>query len=285
MSLRLSTGLRNKLLGLSTTIGLNPTFDDDTTGWTAQDATLASVASGQSENALEITETGSANPGIAYQDFTTVIGRIYELSVYFKKGTSATGSIEIGTTGDPDSIHASGALSDADWTLYQIQFRATATTTRVSLITDDATAGETSLFDECVLNEVLDGFKEIMRGCKINVYTGSQPATADTAASGTLLYTLSLDGGATGLSWGNAVAGVIAKVAGETWQGTAVAGGVAGWFRTYEAGTDPAIASEVAARFDGAVGTSGAEMNMSFTTIANGAVQTLSNMTYTQPAS
>lgn len=285
MSFRLSTGLRNKQLGLSTTIGLNPTFDDDVTGWTAQDAVLDSVAGGQSGNALEVAESGGANPGIAYQDFTTVIGRIYELSVYFKQGTADSGRILVGTTADPDSIHASAALSDADWTLYKILFRATATTTRISLETTDATAGETSLFDEAVLDEIVDGFKEIMRGCKINVYTGSQPATADLAASGTLLYTLSLDGGATGLSWGETVAGVIAKAAGETWQGTAVAAGAAGWFRAYESGGDPAVASEVIARFDGACGTSGAEMNMSSTSIALGAVQTLSNMTYTQPAS
>jgi hypothetical protein len=125
----------------------------------------------------------------------------------------------------------------------------------------------------------------IFGACKIAIYTGSQPASADLVKTGTLLVTISLDGGATGLSWDAAVAGVLSKAAAETWQGTAVAGGTAGWFRCFESGDDPALASTTYARFDGAIATSGAQLNMSSTTIVDEAVQTISTFTYTQPAS
>lgn len=285
MALRLSDGLRNKLLGMSSNVGANGTFDTDTTSWTATDSTLASIAGGQSNNCLEVAESGGVNAGKAYQDITTVIGRIYKLSVYFKKGTADAGRFMIGTTGDEDAIYDSGALSDANWTIKTTLFEATATTTRVTLQTNDVTAGETSLFDEFTLDEIVDGFKEIMRGCKVAIYTGSQPADANSVATGTLLATISLSGGATGLSYANAASGAIAKNAAENWTGTAGATGTAGWFRCYQDGDVPANASTVFARFDGAIGTSGAELNMSNTSITSGAVQTVSSFTYTQPAS
>jgi len=286
MALRLSTGLRNKLMGLRTTIGDNPTFDSDTTGWTASDATLSAESSGgQSNGHLRVTETGSANPGQAYQDFDTVIGRVYVFRVYFKKGTADTGSILIGTTGDPDAIWDSTGLSDAGWTLYERAFLATATTTRITLQTDDATAGEYSDFDEAELDEVLDGAKEIFRGSKLAVYSGSQPTDADSAATGTLLFTISLNGGATGLSFENAASGVLVKATAETWQGTAVASGTAGWCRLYEEGDDPSLASTVFARIDGNAGTSGAQLNMSNTAVTSGAVQSVSAFSLTLPAS
>jgi len=284
MALRLSTGFRNKQLGQAVSIALNGTFDSATTSWTAVAATLASVASGQSGNCLEVTSSGNAL-GQAYQDVTTVIGRMYKLTCYFKAGTSGFGSIQVGDSGDPNAIAESGALSDAGWTQHTILFIATAVTTRITLETTDPTTGETSLFDELVVNEIMDGVQAILRGCKIAIYSGTQPADADSVETGTLLVTISLDGGATGLSWDDAAAGVLSKAAAETWQGTAVATGTAGWFRCYQSGDDPSAAETVLARFDGSVSTSGAQLNMSSTAIVVDAVQTISAFTYTQPAS
>lgn len=121
--------------------------------------------------------------------------------------------------------------------------------------------------------------------CKIAIYSGAQPATADDVATGTLLVTITVSGGATGLTWGTPVAGVLSKTVAEDWEGTAVADGTAGWFRLYEATDDAAAAETVLARFDGAVSTSGAQLNMSSTSIVTGAVQTISSFTYTEPAS
>jgi hypothetical protein len=119
----------------------------------------------------------------------------------------------------------------------------------------------------------------------INIYTGSQPSDADAAATGTLLATIYSDGTATGVSFDAPVAGVIAKAVAETWSGTSGAEGTAGWFRLWEAGGDPSILSTTESRVDGNVATSGANMNMSNTFVANGAVQTVSTFAITMPAS
>lgn len=92
--------------------------------------------------------------------------------------------------------------------------------------------------------------------------------------------------GANGLSLGSAAAGVIGKTSTETWQGTAVATGTAGWFR-YKAAVADAGASdstETYIRMDGNIATSGANMNMSNTSITTSAVQTLTTFNLTAPA-
>lgn len=118
----------------------------------------------------------------------------------------------------------------------------------------------------------------------INIYTGSQPSSSDDAATGTLLATIYSDGASIGISFDAPVAGIIAKAIAETWSGTSVAEGTAGWFRLWEAGGDPSILSTSESRVDGNIATSGANMNMSNTFVANGAVQTVSTFAITMPA-
>ena len=48
MAIRLSTGIRNKMLGINTEMITNGGFTTDYTGWTASNATLSSAGSGQS---------------------------------------------------------------------------------------------------------------------------------------------------------------------------------------------------------------------------------------------
>lgn len=130
----------------------NGGFASDAAGWTASNATLNSVAGGQAGNCLSIAETGGASAGKAYQDIVTVAGNLYYLTLYFKKGTADNGKFLIGTTTSESAIYASGNLSDANWTQYAKAFLATAATTRITLQTNDATAGETSLFDTVTLH-------------------------------------------------------------------------------------------------------------------------------------
>ncbi len=118
----------------------------------------------------------------------------------------------------------------------------------------------------------------------INIYTGSQPSTADAAATGTLLATIYSDGAAVGVSFDAPVAGVVSKAVAQTWSGTAIAEGTAGYFRLYEAAGTPGVLSTTEARVDGNIATSGANMNMSNTFIASGAVQTISTFAITMPA-
>lgn len=91
---------------------------------------------------------------------------------------------------------------------------------------------------------------------------------------------------ANGLSMGNSAAGVIGKTASETWQGTAVATGTAGWFRFKSAVSDAGASdsTETYIRMDGNIATSGANMNMSNTSITSAAVQSLTTFNLTAPA-
>ena len=84
----------------------------------------------------------------------------------------------------------------------------------------------------------------------------------------------------------NAAAGVITKDTTQTWSGTAVATGTAGWFRYKGSVVDAGAldSSAVFLRMDGSVATSGADMNMSSTSITNAALQTLSSFSFTIPA-
>jgi hypothetical protein len=89
------------------------------------------------------------------------------------------------------------------------------------------------------------------------------------------------------MDW-NAAAGVLTKDVTQTWSGVAVGAGTqtAGWFR-YKGGVVDAGALDASAvfkRMDGSIATSGADMNMSSTAIANGATITLSTFSFTIPA-
>lgn len=106
----------------------------------------------------------------------------------------------------------------------------------------------------------------------IEIYTGSQPATADSAPSGTLLATFTL--GSPG--FGAASDGVITLedtpltvAAGET--------GTAGWFRMSKANDDEVL--------DGTVGVSGEQINLNTTSITSGVNVTITSGTITMPTS
>lgn len=91
---------------------------------------------------------------------------------------------------------------------------------------------------------------------------------------------------ANGLTFGDSAAGVLVRNPLETWSGTAVADGTAGWFRFVGAVADAGSSdsSEVYHRLDGNIATSGANLNMSNTAIVTGAVQTVNAFTLTYPA-
>lgn len=84
----------------------------------------------------------------------------------------------------------------------------------------------------------------------------------------------------------NATAGVFTKDSTQTWSGTAAATGTAGWFRYCGSIADAGAldSSAVYLRMDGTIATSGADMNMTSTSIAESAVQTLSTFQFTVPA-
>lgn len=128
------------------------------------------------------------------------------------------------------------------------------------------------------------GFKGALDAGFINIYSGPQPLLADTGATGTLLGTVSIDGlGVTGLTFTTTTTNVIAKTVAEAWKFFGVAAGTAGWFRYYAAADTPANTSTTAARIDGAIATSGSDMNLSNIAIAVSAPNTIDVFQFTLP--
>jgi len=146
-------------------------------------------------------------------------------------------------------------------------------------------------FSTGLRDNILDtaNFGAIFNDGVIYIYSGSQPASADNAVSGTLLAKVTVDAGAfafgsptNGLSFAAAaVAGQLLKNAAETWQWLGEAAGVAGWFRLMANPVDNLGASTTLPRMDGTIGTFGADLNLSNVNIAVSQVGTIDTFTAT----
>lgn len=90
-----------------------------------------------------------------------------------------------------------------------------------------------------------------------------------------------------GLNFGAPSAGVMPKLSTQTWSGVAANSGTAGWFRFESAVTDSGAldSTESQFRMDGAISTSGAQLNMSSTTVTALATQTITSFPVTFPTS
>lgn len=105
----------------------------------------------------------------------------------------------------------------------------------------------------------------------INVYSGAQPATANTAPTGTLLLTFTLNDPA----FAAAAAGVATLDIAPALVATGLADAAAGWFRVFD--------SDGNGVFDGACATAGAQLNLSTTDITTGLEVTIESGSFTQP--
>ena len=127
--------------------------------------------------------------------------------------------------------------------------------------------------------------KEELNGGVLDIFTGSQPASANYIETGTKLVRISTSAGTgstTGLVFGTAGTGILPKSASD-WKGTVSVAGVAGWFRFY--GTSGTTGtSSTAIRMDGAIGVSGADLNLSHTSLTADSTLTVSTFSITQPA-
>lgn len=106
----------------------------------------------------------------------------------------------------------------------------------------------------------------------LKIYSGTQPATGDTAATGTLLATVTLGDP----SFGTASSGTLTGA--DPAAVTAVAAGTAGWFRVQD--------STGANVWDGAVTATGGggELQLATTTISVGLSVDITSLSVTMPA-
>lgn len=112
----------------------------------------------------------------------------------------------------------------------------------------------------------------------IDIRSGAQPADPDTAATGTLLATLTMSDPSFGAATDANPGGLITASA-ITDDSSADATNTAGYFRIRATGTG---ADDVC---DGEVGTSGSDLNMNTTAITSGSTVSITSMTVTMPES
>lgn len=112
----------------------------------------------------------------------------------------------------------------------------------------------------------------------IDIRSGAQPADPDTAATGTLLATLTMSDPAFGNATDANPGGLLTADA-ITPDASADATGTAGYFRIRATGTG---ADDVA---DGECGTSGADLNFNTTSITAGSTVSITSLTVTMPES
>jgi len=126
-----------------------------------------------------------------------------------------------------------------------------------------------------IRNAIVDNITQSLfanYSAQLRLYTGSMPASPDTAPTGTLLVTI--DWGNNSTSWNAAANGSAALAVSAN--GVAVASGTAGYGVLQDSlGNN---------RFFGSVGTTGTDFIISSVTISNGATITCSQCTISQPA-
>lgn len=133
-------------------------------------------------------------------------------------------------------------------------------------------------------NKLMDtgSMRSVFAAGFIKIYSGTPPADADAAVTGTLLVTISISSGGTGINFDtSAASGVLSKAPAETWSGVCAAG-TAGYFRHVAAG-DTGVSSTTEARMQGGVATLGSDLNLSSVTLVGGATQTIDFYSVTLP--
>jgi hypothetical protein len=119
-------------------------------------------------------------------------------------------------------------------------------------------------------NAELDALAPLFNSGKLRIYTGAQPATPETAASGTLLVELTFNATAFPAASGGVITAnaITSAAAGAT--------GTAGWCRSLKSDGTTAL-------IDGDVSTSGAFLNLNSTAISSGATVAVSSYVITNP--
>jgi hypothetical protein len=130
------------------------------------------------------------------------------------------------------------------------------------------------------------GIDEVFTNCTIFFYTGAQPATADSAISGTLCAQATVNGGpftpgsgTNGLNFDSPVAGLLSKAAAETWKIKGSAAATLGWGRIVGNAVDDTLTSTTLPRIDFSCGITSGDMRLSSVTTSVGSLTTIDTFT------
>lgn len=120
-------------------------------------------------------------------------------------------------------------------------------------------------------NAAINAITALLNSGSVKIYNGTQPTDANTAITNQVLL-VSCSFGATAFA---PAAGGVATANAIT-SGTAVASGTGTWFRCYESNGTTGV-------YDGSVGTSGCDLNITSTTISSGGTVGISSFVLTLP--
>lgn len=239
MALKLSTGLRNSLLGNAYLKGTSLAYVDGAAG----------------NDYITDSENRFLTAG-------------YKVGDLFSTTGSTTGLNDL--TDEPILAVAAGKLEFA---------------------TGQVNTAEAFVADTDITGDNEGSLAELFKDGIVHIYSGSQPADADSAEIGTKLLEVTVASGAftpgsptNGLEIAAPISGKIGIKASETWSGVGIAEGTAGWFRFYD-NKEHTGALDSAVRLDGNCGVSGAQLNMSSTSVTVGATTTIDSFDVTMPAS
>jgi len=249
MAIKFSTGLRDQILGLQ--------------------ATISAVCSGAATT-LTLVDSG-----------TTAADTI----------TRASGSFVTDGFVAGDKLKLAGATTAGNNTSVTGVLVNTVAALTLTIPTASVTTGEVFAAATVLAAAKGGSLKDILRNGCLWIYSGSQPSDADQAMTGTALVKITESSGAfsaaaeaNGLEFDDYGGGYIEKCADETWSGTVLATGTAGYFIFVANGTDALGASTTLPRIMGSVGTSGADLNLATTSLVVSRTQTIDTFKITLPA-
>jgi len=174
-------------------------------------------------------------------------------------------TVALATDGDDDGTYEAIAVTDTVITLPAGSF------------TTGQVAGTPINLGSARGGSLVDQF----RNGTMTIRTGTQPTSADDAETGSELIQITESSGdfvateaTNGINFGQVADAELHAALGEVWSGKAGATGTAGHFRIY-ANDMTTGASTEKARIDGAIATSGSQMNMANTSITDGGTTTI----------
>lgn len=126
------------------------------------------------------------------------------------------------------------------------------------------------------------GLKEALVNPVLVIYSGTVPASADAAITGSPLCTVSDNSTGDPLLFGTAAAGTLPKDPAQVWSGLNTGSGTASHFRIVT-GTDTGALSTTEVRIQGLCGTAGSDLNMTSVALSAGAPQVIDACNITLP--
>lgn len=253
MTARLSTGLVNKLMD---TASFKDIFSN----------CVVDIYSGTQPTTADDAVSG------------TLLGTLTKSSGAYTAETKATGTVTL-ATGASGSVNTV-TVNSIDVLGTAVSFNTSLTQTAADVAAQINRNPKNLLFVASSVGAVVTITAENGLGTTPNTWVVSATLTTITASYA------NMSGGVdavNGLRLDTATAGAVAKVTADTWSATAMASGTAGWFRMRESGDTGTAATTTAARYDGAIATTGAQMNLGTLTIVSGAPVIISGVTFTMP--